>query len=146
MTKNNNKSVLVALLLAPLLTAGFTVGNIPQAEAVPLMPFAVSLECEEISHDTIQWDFGITNLGEETFPFDFHILIESSTGIIFDDGGVAVVDAGVMASTSFVTTGEPDVYFGTLTGTNEIGEEHTDTADCAIFLPPPPPPTPEEKI
>jgi len=131
MTKNNNKSVLVALLLAPLLTAGFTVGNIPQAEALPdIMPFEVSLECEAISADTIQWDFGITNLGEETFPFDFRLVLENSTGTFFDDTGSVIVDAGDTASTLFDTSEGPSVYTGTFTVTNQSGVEHSATATC----------------
>ena len=138
MTKNNNKSVLVALLLAPLLTAGFTVGNIQQAEAVPEIPFEVSLECEAISAETIQWDIGITNLGEETFPFEFQLVIQtSSAGTIFDDGGVVLVDAGDTASTLFDTSEGPSVYTGTLTVTNVKGQQASDTAECE---------TPELKI
>ncbi len=141
MTKNNNKSVLVALLLAPLLTAGFTVGNIPQAEAIPEIPFEISFECVAISTDTIQWNFDITNLGDETFSFGFQLVLETSAGIFFDDGGVVVVDAGDTASASLETSEGPSVYTGTLTVTNEIGKENTDTDSCVTL-----PPTPEEKI
>jgi len=146
MTKNNNKSVLVALLLAPLLTAGFMVGNIPQAEAgepIPEIPFEISLECVAISADTVQWNFDITNLGDETFSFGFQLIIDTNAGNVFDDGGVVVVDAGDTASTSLETSEGPSVYTGTLIVTNEIGEENTDTDSCVIL---PPPPTPEEKI
>ena len=131
MTKNNNKSVLVALLLAPLLTAGFTVGNIQQAEAVPEIPLpSGSIECENISPDTIQWSFGITDSGTESYQFEFQLMIENSTGTFLNDGGIVDVDPGVTASATIETSGGPSVYTGTLIVTNEIGDADESEATC----------------
>jgi hypothetical protein len=131
MTKNNNKSVLVALLLAPLLTAGFTVGNIPQAEALPdIMPFEVSLECENTSPNTILWTFLITNMGDVPSTFDFHIVLETSDEVFFDAGTDVDVDNGETVEITIESDEGPSVYTGTFTVTNQSGVVHSATATC----------------
>ena len=127
MTNNNNykKTILTALLIAPLLTAGVTVGNLQQANAVPVGEFDVLFVglCGPFAPSILSMTVGASNVGGSDVLLNYEVIVMNSGGaIIFSDDSVTdvfLVPGAEFSVDYFAGLEEADTYFASATVTVE---------------------------
>ena len=136
MTKNNNKLVLVAFLLAPLFTAGIVVGGIPNAYAGDTLVIRVSMNCFD-DPDNNEIDFSWT-IDTSSAPVMLDIIWDIQTSGDFSEMDMMTIQAGGVLGDSFSVDGNvafasidvnvfvDGVFFGSFSDD-----------DACVFLPPP---------
>ena len=153
MTNNNNykKTILTALLIVPLLTAGVTVGNLQQAHANGETDFEMTLTgvCGPFAPSDLSMNVDVLNIGSFEVLLDFDVTVMNSGGdVIFSDNSITEIFLlpGDDVSVEYLAgLEEVDTYFAQATVTDLFsGEAITDILECTLVLPPPPPP--EEQI
>ncbi len=116
MTKNNNKLVLVAFLLAPLFTAGIAVGGMPNAYAGDTV-LSVSMNCVADPPNTeIDFTYVISNPS----PVFFQLVNWQITGDFSDMGSQPLPPGGVITD-SFSVPGFSATASITVLGIDEQG-------------------------
>ena len=144
MTKNNyKKTILTALLIAPLLSAGVTVGNLQQANANGT-DFALDVfsTCGPFAPSTFDLQVQTSNTGLEVLLIDYTIEVSDSGGVISSVSfqGDPIEPGFVEIFSPVIVLDDPGLYNALVTAVDQFsGLERQGATVCELILPPPPP-------